>query len=412
MRSSEWREVKLGEAAIEIIDGDRGKNYPNGSDFSNKGYCLFLNAKNVTSAGFAFDETQFITKEKDELLRKGKLIRKDIVMTTRGTVGNVAYYKHDIPYEYMRINSGMVILRCDESKIYPKYGYWLLKSPIIQDQILAIRTGSAQPQLPISIMRNLEFLLPSIKEQKAIADTLSCLDDKIELNNKINKTLEEVAQAIFKSWFVDFEPFKDGEFEDSELGRIPKGWRVGTLGDIASITMGQSPKGSSYNENNDGTVFYQGRTDFGKRFPTIRLYTTEAKRMAHRGDILLSVRAPVGDINVAIEDCCIGRGLASLRSKNECNSYLLYQLINLKDGFNVYNGEGTVFGSINKDTLNDIRVIIPPNDIIQKFQNSYGRFDVMFENNSIQIRTLTAIRDSLLPELMSGKIRVPIEEVE
>ena len=119
----------------------------------------------------------------------------------------------------------------------------------------------------------------------------------------INQNLEAQAQAIFKSWFVDFEPFQDGKFVDSELGPIPKGWQVGTLQDIAQITMGQSPSGDSYNEDGDGCVFYQGRAEFGSRFPTRRLFTTSPKRMAQAGDVLLSVRAPVGDLNLSYENC-------------------------------------------------------------------------------------------------------------
>jgi len=257
-------------------------------------------------------------------------------------------------------------------------------------------------------------------EQRTIAATLSCLDDMIELNNRTNQILEEIAQAIFKSWFIDFEfpnedgePYKSsgGEMVDSELGEIPKGWRVGKLEDIAKITMGQSPSGSSYNDKKEGIVFYQGRTDFGKRYPTIRLYTTEPKRLAAKGDVLLSVRAPVGDINVASEDCCIGRGLAALTSKTNCNSYLLYELLNLTDSFNIFNGEGTVFGSINKVTLNNLRVMIPLDKHMQIFQNEVGKLDELIENNSTQIKYLTNVRDTLLPKLMSGEIRVPVEEV-
>jgi type I restriction enzyme S subunit len=306
-----------------------------------------------------------------------------------------------------------IVLREKYNKTDNDFIYYLSISPKFREIAIKSMVGtSGRQRVQQDVLENTILQLPLLTEQKAIAATLSCIDDKIELNNKINKNLEEMAQAIFKNWFIDFEPFQDDEFEDSELGRIPKGWRVGTLGDIAKITMGQSPNGKSYNENREGVVFYQGRTDFGIRFPTIRLYTTEPKRMADKGDVLLSVRAPVGDINIAIEDCCIGRGLAALKSKNKCNSYLLYQLLNLKCSFNIYNGEGTVFGSINKDSLNNMRVCIPPDDIIQIFQKNYGKLDDMFENNFIQIRTLTTIRDTLLPKLMSGEIRVPFEEVD
>ena len=207
--------------------------------------------------------------------------------------------------------------------------------------------GSAVPTLNRNHIHSLPITIPAeIEPQKRIARILSSLDGKIEVNNQINRNLEEQAKAIFKSWFVDFEPFKDGKFVDSELGQIPEGWRAGRLSDIADITMGQSPNGDSYNEVGTGTVFYQGRGEFSDRFPIRRLYTTEPKRMAKAGDVLLSVRAPVGDINVANEDCCIGRGLAAISAKKGYSSFLLYTLKMNQAQFDQYNGAGTVFPTV------------------------------------------------------------------
>ena len=134
---------KISELSIELIDGDRGKNYPKKNEFLNKGNCVFLNAKNVTSNDFCFEEINFITKEKDKLLNNGKLKRKDIVLTTRGTVGNVAYYSEKIPFECMRINSGMIIIRCQNS-INEKYIYWYMRTKQFKNQIKELQTGSAQ----------------------------------------------------------------------------------------------------------------------------------------------------------------------------------------------------------------------------------------------------------------------------
>ena len=309
-----------------------------------------------------------------------------------------------------RVNQHVSIVRPKKEEILPKYLLYYLVSYESKEKMLSLAyTGGTRKALTKSMIENLNIKVPSLVEQKAIATTLSCLDDKIELNNRINKILEEMARAIFKSYFVDFELFQNGEFEDSELGRIPKGWRVGKLSDIANIVMGQSPNGSSYNQAKIGEVFYQGRTDFGERYPTIRIYTTEPKRVARKGDILLSVRAPVGDINVSNSDCCIGRGLAALKSKSGSNSYLMYQLLNLKNKFNVYNGEGTVFGSINKEDLHNMKIIIPTEFLISQFQSSVEKLDDMFQNNSIQNKMFMTIRDTLLPKLMSGKIRIPLD---
>jgi type I restriction enzyme S subunit len=285
-----------------------------------------------------------------------------------------------------------------------KYLYYSLGQRL--NEFKRLSQGTSTKFLTAVILKNLILLLPSLTEQEAIADTLSCLDDRIELNSRINKTLEEIAQAIFKSWFVDFEPFQNGQFVNSELGPIPKGWRVGILGEIANITMGQSPNGSSYNEENNGTVFYQGRAEFGWRFPTRRLFTTEPNRLAAKGSVLLSVRAPVGDINIASEQCCIGRGLAALQSKNNYSSFVLYTMFNLKEQLNVFNGEGTVFGSINKDTLNKLKVLIPTEISISKYETIVASLDGQISNNSEQNEKLFAIRDALLPKLMSGEIEV------
>lgn len=280
------------------------------------------------------------------------------------------------------------------------------------------KTSTAVPIINKSDFSKEELILPSLKEQKAIADTLSSLDDKIELNNKINENLEEQAQAIFKHWFVDFEfpdengnPYKSsgGEMVESELGMIPKEWGVCVLDEIANITMGQSPKGTTYNELGEGVVFYQGRTDFTGRFPERRLYTTDPKRIASRGDILMSVRAPVGDINIANEDCCIGRGLCSLSSKSNMNSYLLYTLLKLKDQYNIYNGEGTVFGSINQKDLKGLKVVKPIEKLIEKYEELVSPMDSKYWVLDKENRALTEIRDTLLPKLMSGEIRIPLD---
>lgn len=402
----EWKEVDIEQTSIEIIDGDRGKNYPKNNELTNSGYCLFLSAANVTKNGLQFSNNSFITKEKDALLRKGKLMPQDIVLTTRGTVGNVGFYGDDVPYSNMRINSGMVIIRPGED-FDTMFLYLYLRSCYFRAQITQFQSGSAQPQLPISTLQKMKVIKPDIAAQRRIASILSSLDRKIELNNKINADLEEMAQAIFKNWFVDFEPFKGGKFVDSELGMIPEGWKVGTLADIAEITMGQSPAGNSLNENRECMIFYQGSSDFGFRFPSIRVFTTEPKRLAVANSVLFSVRAPVGDINVAKEECCIGRGVASIKSKYGHDSYLFYTMKSLHKLFDSFDGEGTVFGSINKKTLSAIQILLPSDGIVEQFNNIASSFDDRIRSLSDESSRLSLLRDTLLPRLMSGELEVP-----
>lgn len=178
----------IGELDIEVLDGDRGKNYPHQDELYEKGHCLFLSAANVTSRGFRFETTVFISKEKDEILRGGKLRRNDIVITTRGTVGNVAYYDERIPYEDIRINSGMLIVRCGK-EINSEYVYYVLRSQEFQNQVRSIQTGSAQPQLPKSLFLKMLICVPEMETQNRIASILSALDRRIESNARINDNL-------------------------------------------------------------------------------------------------------------------------------------------------------------------------------------------------------------------------------
>ncbi len=282
-------------------------------------------------------------------------------------------------------------------------------------------SGSIQDNINIDFLTKLNFKIPSFDNQKQIAKVLSDLDSKIELNNKINKELEGMAKLLYDYWFVQFDfpnakgkPYKTSGGKmvfNKELKRdIPEGWGDGTLSDIANITMGQSPPGDSYNEENIGTVFYQGCTDFGSRFPSNRKFTTQPSRYAKNGDILLSVRAPVGAINVANEDCCIGRGLASLNSKNDCISYLDGVLQYMKQIFDRRNTDGTTFGSITKGDLFSLAVVKPNEEVLRKYDTIAKPMFKKQNAIGLENQKLSELRDWLLPMLMNGQVSVGEEE--
>lgn len=179
--------TQIGAAPVEIIDGDRGSNYPTQNEMLDEGYCLFLSATNVTADGFRFDSCQFIDEQKDRVLRKGKLAKNDVIMTTRGTLGNVAYYSDSVPFENIRINSGMVIFRPDAQKLRPRFLYYALRSPSTVEQINSLRSGAAQPQLPIRDIRKIDIPFPPPGPQDAIVDTISAYDDLIDNNVSIRR---------------------------------------------------------------------------------------------------------------------------------------------------------------------------------------------------------------------------------
>ncbi len=215
-------EYRFGQL-FDIIDGDRGKNYPSDNDFSDEGYCLFLNAGNVTKSGWSFENNSFISKKKDAQLRKGRVQRGDTVFTTRGTVGNAAFYDTKVPFDHLRINSGMVILSAkDSSVIENEFIYYLVTSPVAKKTIELFCSGSAQPQLPIKDFIKIKFDLPSIEKQRRIISVLSAYDNLIEVNNKRIKVLDQMAENLYKEWFVRFR-FPGHENAEFENG-IPNGW--------------------------------------------------------------------------------------------------------------------------------------------------------------------------------------------
>jgi type I restriction enzyme S subunit len=221
----------------------------------------------------------------------------------------------------------------------------------------------------------------------------------------MSETLEAMAGALFRSWFVDFDPVRakiegrdpslpkpladlfPARLVPSGLGEIPEGWEVGCVDDAFALTMGQSPPGTTYNETGDGIPFYQGRADFQFRFPERRVYCTAPTRLAKEGDTLISVRAPVGDINMASEDCAIGRGLAAARHKSGARSYTYYFMHGLGDVFNRFEAEGTVFGSISKKDFHAIGCVLAPQETVEAFEQLCGPMDNGIERGERESRS-------------------------
>ena len=325
------------------------------------------------------------------------------------TRGNVSILKAE-----MTTNQACCNIVIDNKKADYEYVYYFLKTQYINLRSLS---SGVRKNLNSNDIKEFEIRLPNIQTQQKIAKVLSDFDAKIELNNKINDNLEQMAKTLYDYWFVQFDfpnanrkPYKTSGGKmvwNEELKReIPVGWEVGELKDIANITMGQSPPGESYNEEGNGMIFYQGCTDYGNRFPTIRKYTTSPTRFAKQGDILLSVRAPVGTLNISKEDCCIGRGLACMNSKNDSITYLFGVMVNLKQIFDRRNVSGTTFGSITKDDLFSLPVIIPNEKTVKAFQNLV--FSSFEKQNKIELENieLASLRDWLLPMLMNGQVKI------
>ena len=377
-----WNKVKVGDLG-RIVTGKTPKTI----DRDNyNGPIMFVTPSDNMESKYIYSTGKTIT-EKGKLSVKGAIVPAGAVCVSciGSDLGKVVITTEECVTN-QQINSIIVdVDKYDIDFIY--YAMMILGKELNFHS----KTSTAVPIVNKSSFSSYEISCPTIGEQRKIASVLSALDDKIDNNAQINENLQEQAQAIYQHMIIN-------NADDS--------WTPVVLSDIATITMGQSPKGDTYNEDGVGAVFFQGRAEFGFRFPTRRLYTTEPKRMAQAGDALMSVRAPVGDLNVAYEDCCIGRGLGAIRSNDGHQSFILYTLFALREQLNVFNGEGTVFGSINRDALNSMPVDIPPRKIMDKFEEIVGPMDAAIRNNYDEICRLQNIRDSLLPRLMSGELDV------
>lgn len=353
-------------------------------DFAGRGRWVYKTEKNITSKGLKESSTK--------ILKKGQLI-----ISARGTVGEIAQIGSD-----MAFNQSCYGLDGKPDIVLNNFLYYLLKFNI---QKLKQNThGAVFDTITRQTFECIDVDVPPIKEQTAIAKILLYLDSKIELNNQMNKTLESTALAIFKRWFVDFK--FPGHEKTKFVNELPVGWSEGTLIDVCDIVMGQSPPGETYNELDNGVVFYQGNRDFGFRFPTPRVYCTAPTRIAEEGDVLISVRAPVGALNITLEQCAIGRGVAALRMKQYSNGFLFYFLSTRQDLWDRFNSEGTVFGCLNKTEFHKIVLFIPTDVIMRQFDMVVKPIEATIRNNELETRALGSIRDSLLPRMMSGQIRV------
>lgn len=292
--------------------------------------------------------------------------------------------------------------------------------------------GSSNPTLNRNHVHPVETRWPERRIQDQIVAILGALDNKIELNRRTSTTLEEMARTLYRSWFIDFDPMHakmEGRlplfmneataalFPDSfGPDGLPKGWKRVSVNDVFDVVMGQSPPGNTYNDIGNGLPFFQGRTDFGFRYPENRKFCSAPSRVAGPESVLLSVRAPVGDVNRAWEKCCIGRGVSSLSEKNGRTSFGYYTMWSLAEKLLVYDSEGTVFGAINKKQLLSLPVVAAPDELRSAYDVVAAPIDARIRNLTSENRVLSALRDTLLPRLMSGDLRLgeareQIEEV-
>lgn len=378
------------------------KNYPHQDELLEAGHCLFLSAKNVTQNGFLFADNQFITQKKDELLNNGKLMRGDIVITTRGTVGNVAIYSDEVPYDNIRINSGMLIIRCGD-KIDNYYLYQVLRSKWFYNQILSIQSGSAQPQLPKSHFLKMTIPMPNMNTQHKIAGVLSSIGNKISVNTAINENLEQQAQALYKAWFVDFEPFG---------GVMPDDWQIVPLDELCDSIS------KKHRFNKPELIFLNtGDVENGmvlhNNYSEVSQMPGQAKKSIAINDILYSEIRPINKhftyVNFNADDYVVSTKLMVLRAKG-ISPRRLYQFLTMPDTLNELQHEAETrsgtFPQIRFDNIQQLEMIVASEQIENEYSERLNTIYSMIDSNNAENQRLAALRDTLLPKLMNGEIDV------
>jgi type I restriction enzyme S subunit len=289
----------------------------------------------------------------------------------------------------------------------PRFYAYVFRTEMIRNALTSHGGGTNISNLNQGILARLEVPLPPKKVQRKIASILSAYDDLIENNRRRITILEEMAQSLYREWFVDFRfpGHENVRMVDSPLGVVPEGWEASSVRAVCQIVMGQSPPSNFYNTSGEGLPFHQGVTDFGDHFPQQRVFCNGPSRIADAGDILLSVRAPVGRLNLARTRMAIGRGLGALRSNQGLQAFTLYQLKALfieEDRF----GGGTIFKSVTRGDVESLPFVVPPASLAAGFERLATIMIDLIANLDDRVRQLRQTRDLLLPKLISGELNV------
>mgnify|MGYP000067291185 CR=1 FL=1 len=395
----EWKEVRLGDVCSELSDG-----LHKAPKFIVNGEYIFVNAKNLYNGYILDNDPTKKTSHEEYLKYKKPLGKHTILYSIDGTIGNIAKYRG----EKCVLGKGACYINCNPEIVESSYLYYQLQSPHFKSYIHLMSTGSTIKHISLKTMRDYVFELPSLEDQRRIASILSSLDRKIELNNKINADLKEMAQAIFKNWFVDFEPFKDGKFVDSELGMIPEGWKVGSPYEYVKVVYGAPYKSAKFNDNGEGLPLIRIRDlkDCNPQFYTPEILPqTEYVNM---GDIVAGMDAEFVPH--------IWKGNTGLLNQRVCklmpqqtsisNLFVLYLMKPELEFVQSYK-TGTTVSHLGKADIDKFVVVLPPLKVVEECSKILDSILQRIKNISAESRTLSTLRDTLLPRLMSGELEVP-----
>jgi type I restriction enzyme S subunit len=391
-----------------------------------------IRGNNLTTYRFLDSDFAFVSDEKADELVSSNVKPNDIVITHRGTLGQVGIIPEKSKYpRYVVSQSGMK-LTCDREQVDPNFVFYWLKSPKGQQELLKNTSQTGVPAIaqPLSSLRKILLPKPSIREQHAIAKILYDLDSKIELNQQMNKTIEAIGKITFKQWFVNFEfpneegrPYKSSGGQtvyDEELEeKIPTGWEVRAINDIVTVRGGSTPSTENVEYWDGGQISWCTPKDLSRLDSPILLDTerkitekgvaTISSGLLPVGTVLLSSRAPIGYLAISEIPVAINQGFIAIVCDKAISKYFMLFWLQQNMDTIESRAHGTTFQEINKANFRSIRILVPAEDVLRKFDELvHPLFRTAVENEKGRV-ILSQMRDLLLPRLMSGKIRVPVE---
>lgn len=363
------------------------------------GYPL-IRTPNIGKGRLNLDKTYRVSEEVyQNWTRRAVPESGDLILAREAPAGNVALVQSG---QEVCLGQRTVHIRPDRRKVDPVFLCYYLLAPPQQAALLASETGATAKHVNMKDIRRLRLMnLPHFDVQVKIGKVLASYDDLFENNHRRIQLIEESARLLYKEWFVHLR--FPGHEHVNVVNDVPEGWRYQSLEKLADVVMGQSPKSEFYNEDGDGLPFHQGVTSFGLRYPEHKIYCTVKNRLAEPGDILFSVRAPVGRINLANDKVVIGRGISAIRSKYGQQNFLHYAL---KSHFFKEDmiGGGAIFASVSKKELFGVKLLQPAEPVVRLFMDYVKLIDQQVDNLTRANKKLARARDLLLPKLMSGEL--------
>ena len=404
----EWKEVRLGDIA-DVQTGPFGSQLHK-SDYIAEGIPCIMPTNIGPHLNFIVDGIAHVSEVDANRLSRHLTEIGDIIYARRGDIEKCAYVTTN--EEKWLCGTGCLKIRCN-NEVNSRFIAYLLSTAECKKWITGNAVGTTMLNLSKGILSNLPLLVPSHEDQRRIASILSSLDRKIELNNKINADLEEMAQAIFKNWFVDFEPFKDGKFVDSELGKIPEGWKVGRLTDIIKLMPGGTPKTSEPLYWDNGTIpFFSPKDVNGVYCFATEKHITEtglnkcSSNLYPKDTIFITCRGTVGKVCLAACDMAMNQSNYAIKAKDGYSQYYIFFLVKSVVERLIKKSNGAVFSAITSKDF-DEEILIPSQKAVEDFTNVIDGFFRRIFTIGTENSRLSLLRDTLLPRLMSGELEVP-----